>query len=298
MHCVSMSSRDATTAFAATLVDEWARAGVSHAVVSPGSRNAPLVLALARDGRFAVEVVLDERSAAFRALGIGLATGVPAVVCCTSGSAATNLHPAVVEAHHARVPMLVCTADRPPELRDTGAGQTIDQTNLYGTAVRWFVDPGPPADTPDAGRVWRALASRAFASALGPPGGPVHLNLPFREPLLPTGAELVPAPGRADGAPWTTLTTARAGASEEVVDRLARTVRDHERGLLVVGWGTNVTQATVDAFAAASGWPVLADAISGHRSGDRVISTYEALLRTQSFAAAHVPDVVVRLGAP
>src|SRR5258706_3648328 len=133
-----MSDLDATTSFARTLVDEWVRCGVEAAVVSPGSRNTPLTLALVRDGRLRVDVVLDERSAAFRGLGIGLATGRPAVVCCTSGTAAVNLHPAVVEAHHARVPLVVCTADRPAELRDWGAGQTIDQAHLFGDSVRWF----------------------------------------------------------------------------------------------------------------------------------------------------------------
>src|SRR3954470_19602614 len=132
--------------FAATLVDEWARAGVTDAVIAPGSRSAPLALALARDDRIHVQVVLDERSAAFRALGIGLASGRPAVLVCTSGTAGANFHPAVIEASHARVPLLVCTADRPPELRDAGAGQTIDQMHLFGRAVRWFYDPGPPAD--------------------------------------------------------------------------------------------------------------------------------------------------------
>src|SRR5690348_14161446 len=146
-----MIERDANAAFATALVDEWARAGMTDAVVAPGSRSAPLVLALAREERIRVHVVLDERSAAFRALGIGLATGRPAVVCCTSGTAAANFHPAVIEASYARVPLLVCTADRPPELLDTGAGQTIDQTNLYGRAVRWFWEPGPPADEPGSG---------------------------------------------------------------------------------------------------------------------------------------------------
>ena len=154
-----MTGRDATTSFSIALVDEWARAGVTEAVISPGSRSAPLALALARDARVRVHVVLDERSAAFRALGFGLASGRPAVVLCTSGTAAANFHPAVVEAAYARVPLLVCTADRPPELRETGAGQAIRQTHLYGDAVRWFCDPGPPTDEPNAGITWRALAT-------------------------------------------------------------------------------------------------------------------------------------------
>src|SRR4029079_18272398 len=178
-NCGAMSGFDVATSFARTIVDEWVRNGVTNAVVSPGSRNTPLTLALVRDGRLHVDVVLDERSAGFRALGGGIATRRPHIVSCTSGTAAVNLHPAVVEAHHARVPLLVCTADRPAELRDWGAGQTIDQARLFGGAVRWFHDPGPPDETlipAEADPRWRAFACRAVASASGPPGGPVHLN--------------------------------------------------------------------------------------------------------------------------
>jgi 2-succinyl-5-enolpyruvyl-6-hydroxy-3-cyclohexene-1-carboxylate synthase len=293
-----MTGRDATTAFAAALVDEWVRAGVTDAVVAPGSRSAPIALALTRDDRVRVQVVLDERSAAFRALGIGLATGRPAVVCCTSGTAAANFHPAVIEASHARVPLIVCTADRPPELQDAGAGQTVDQTHLYGAAVRWFSEPGPPADDAGAGATWRALASRAVAAASGPPAGPVHLNLAFREPLLPSGAPLVEAPGRADGAPWTRSTSATPMPRAEDVARLAERVRTNSRGLLVAGWGAGVAPATAERFAEAAGWPVLADPISQLRTGTHAVSTYEALLRTPGFADAHRPDLVVRIGAP
>jgi 2-succinyl-5-enolpyruvyl-6-hydroxy-3-cyclohexene-1-carboxylate synthase len=292
-----VTERDATTAFATVLVDEWARAGVTDAVVAPGSRSAPLALALARDDRIRVHVVLDERSAAFRALGIGLATGRPAVVCCTSGTAAANFHPAVIEASHARVPLVVCTADRPPELRDTGAGQTIDQTHLYGRAVRWFCEPGPPGDEPGAGATWRAHASRAVAAASGPPAGPVHLNLAFREPLVPSGAPLVEAPGRAGGEPWTRSTTGRRAPADGDVARLARHVRANPRGLLVAGWGAGVAPETAERFAAAAGWPVLADPISQLRTGSHAVSTYEALLRAPGFVAARRPDLVVRVGA-
>src|SRR5262245_50963927 len=196
-------TRDANTALARAFVDEWARAGVEHAALAPGSRSTPLALALAADARIRLHVHLDERSASFFALGLGKATGRPAVVLCTSGTAAANFHPAVLEAHHARVPLLVCTADRPPELRDAGAGQAIDQLKLYGDAVRWFCDPGVPEDRDGVGAFWRSTAGRAVGEALGPPAGPVHLNLPFREPLVPTGARLVDAPGRSDGRPWT-----------------------------------------------------------------------------------------------
>jgi 2-succinyl-5-enolpyruvyl-6-hydroxy-3-cyclohexene-1-carboxylate synthase len=293
-----MSERDTNSAFAAALVDEWARLGCTDAVVSPGSRSAPLAVALARDGRLRVHVVLDERSAAFFALGLGRASGRPAVLACTSGTAAANFHPAVVEAHHARVPMIVCTADRPPELRDTGAGQTIDQAHLYGGAVRWFHDPGPPLDAAGAGAVWRALACRAHAAAVGPVAGPVHLNLPLREPLVPTGAPLVDAPGRADGRPWVETAAARAEPEGITVERVADLVAAHPRGVIAVGWGSTVLASTVERFARAAGWPVLADAISGVRSGSCAVSTYESLLRSERFAGASAPDAVLRLGAP
>ena len=152
---------DANPAFAAALVDEFARAGVGFAALAPGSRSSPLALALAADGRLRLEVFLDERSAAFFALGAAKATGRPAVVLCTSGTAAAELHPAVVEASHGRTPLLVCTADRPPELRDTGAGQAIDQVGIFGRAVRWSVELGAAAPGPDGGRWWRSLAARA-----------------------------------------------------------------------------------------------------------------------------------------
>jgi 2-succinyl-5-enolpyruvyl-6-hydroxy-3-cyclohexene-1-carboxylate synthase len=289
-----MTEPDVTTSFAATLVDEWARAGVRFAVVAPGSRNTPLSLALVRDDRMQVEIVVDERSAAFRALGIALASSRPVVVCCTSGTAAANFHPAVIEAHHAYVPLIVCTADRPPELRDCGAGQTINQTNLYGDAVRWFHDPGPPIA---AATQWRALACRAVDATLGSPPGPVHLNLPFREPLEPTGAPLVDAPGRANGEPWARATRGETRLADADVARLADLVRAHARGVVVAGWGADVDPETATRFAAAAGWPVLADPISQLRVPG-AISTYEALLRVDAFACDHRPDLVVRVGAP
>jgi 2-succinyl-5-enolpyruvyl-6-hydroxy-3-cyclohexene-1-carboxylate synthase len=178
-----MSETGAQNQAAATaLVDAFVAAGVRHAVVAPGSRSGPLAVACARSEGLALHVVLDERSAAFRALGIGRATAVPALLACTSGSAATHFHPAVVEAFHGRVPLVVCTANRPPELQGVGAPQTIDQRELYGRAVRLFAEPGPPDDEPAPD--WAALATTAYAVATGVPAGPVQLDLAFREPLL------------------------------------------------------------------------------------------------------------------
>ena len=289
-----MTNVDVTASFAATFVDELVRNGVKEAVIAPGSRSAPLALALARHPAVRVHVVLDERSAAFRALGIGLASGRPALVCCTSGTAAANFHPAVIEAHHARVPLIVCTADRPPELRDVGAPQTINQAHLYGAAVRWFHDPGPPEADGEAPTRWRTLACRAFAAAMGAPPGPVHLNLPFREPLVPAGGSLVDAPGRANGAPWVTTTRAPRGVDADAVRGFVDAVRAQPEGLIVAGWGTRVAEDTLERFAAATGWPVLADAISGLRSGPFAVSTYERIARTD----APRPSVVLRVGAP
>ncbi len=296
-----MNGLDVTTSFATTLVDEWVRDGVTVAIVAPGSRNTPLTLALMRQERMRVDVVLDERSAGFRALGVGLATGRPAIVCCTSGTAAANLHPAVVEAHHARVPLIVCTADRPAELQDVGAGQTIDQTRLFGAAVRWFHDPGPPdaaGEGPDANSRWRSLACRAVACASGPPAGPVHLNVPFREPLVPTGEPLLEATGRSGGEPWVHTSMSRREPAAADVTRLATLVRNHPRGLVVAGWGAAADPAVVDRFARAAGWPVVADPLSQLRAGAQAISTYEGLLRIAGFERGYEPQLVVRLGAP
>jgi 2-succinyl-5-enolpyruvyl-6-hydroxy-3-cyclohexene-1-carboxylate synthase len=290
-------SRDATTSFARTLVDEWARNGVTDACLAPGSRSAPLALALADDERIRLHVHLDERSASFFALGLARATGHPAVVLCTSGTAAANFHPAVLEAHHGRVPMIVCTADRPPELRDTGAGQTVDQLALYGGAVRWFHEAGVPDDHPGAGDEWRSMAARAVAGASGPPAGPVHLNLAFREPLVPTGEPLVDTPGRGRDRPWTARASGVRMPSAPVLDELAHLVRRAPRGLVVAGWGADAAAATVLEFGRVTGWPVLADPISNLRVPG-VVSTYDPLLRGAAFAATHRPDVVLRIGGP
>jgi 2-succinyl-5-enolpyruvyl-6-hydroxy-3-cyclohexene-1-carboxylate synthase len=314
-----------STACARTLVDELARGGLTDAVLAPGSRSAPLALALAGDPRIRLHVHLDERSAAFFALGLAKASGRPALVLSTSGTAAAHFHPAVLEAHHSRVPLLVCTADRPAELRATGAPQTTDQLRLYGPAVRFFADV--PADgDPPARAAWRPVAARAWAEAAGPPAGPVHINVAFREPLVPSevtaaavGAVAAPVtaaatevatdaaePGRPDGRPWTVshrpTPALAAGEAEALVERM----RTAGRGLVVAGWGSPPEAADA---AAALGWPLLADAISGLRSagaaptgaGARaagVVTAYDALLRIPGFADSHRPDLVVRYGGP
>src|SRR3954454_24693080 len=186
--------------------DELVRCGLREACTSPGSRSTPLALTLARESRLRATSHLDERCAAFFALGLAKASGVPPVLACTSGTAAANYAPAVIEAHEARVPLLVLTADRPPELRDVGAGQTIDQVKLYGSAAKWFFDVDDHSASPARVRWLRQLACRAFWTAVDGRPGPVHLNFALREPLLPDG-EMPPediAPGRTGGRPWVT----------------------------------------------------------------------------------------------
>ena len=270
---------DANATACATLVDEWIRCGVRHAVVAPGSRSTPIALALAERPELALHVVHDERVAAFVALGLGL-DGVPALLVCTSGTAAVNFHPAVVEAGLSDVAMIVATADRPPELRGIGSPQTIDQLELYGRSVKWFHD----ADVPDEAdpTSWRPLAQRVFGTAVH---GPVHLNLPFREPLLGRVGEL-PAPiGPPLPVPRGILT---GGPLTPDLDR--------QRGVFVAGGRSGVDRSGIGAVAERLGWPVLADPCSGLRDLPQAITAFDSMLRYPAFADAHAPEVVVRIG--
>ena len=297
---------DRQAAFAATLVDEWVRAGLSHAVVCPGSRSTPLALAIAAEPRLNLHVRLDERSAGFTALGIAMATGMPAVVVVTSGTAAAELHAGVVEADLAGVPMLVCTADRPPELRDVGAPQTIDQVHLYGRSVRWFADPGVPDD--GSRSVWRSLGSRSVAEAVsgsnGP--GPVHLNLPFREPLLGDADRGGIPEGRPDGLPWHRVDAGPLAPSADLIAdliadllgelRATRGLAPAIRGVIVAGAGCGDPDAVLG-LAEALSWPVLADPRSGLRGGAGVVITAaDSILRAPGFAVGRRADMALRLG--
>ncbi len=274
---------DVQATFCATLVDEWVRRGLRHAVVAPGSRSTPMALALADRSDIAVHVFHDERSASFAALGIALATRVPAALLCTSGTAATHFHAAVVEAHQSGVSMLVLTADRPPELHGVGAPQTIEQINLYGDAVRGFHDPGVAQY--EQRTAWRPLAGTAWAMATGEVPGPVHLNLAFRDPLVGVVGEL-PAPLQID-VPSPLLVD---------VDALGD-LFGTSRGVILAGNGVDEPSA-VQALATATGWPVLADPQSRCQTLDAAVVRFDALLRHADFAAAHRPDSVLQLGMP
>ena len=277
--------------------DELARCGVRHACTSPGSRNTPIVLSLAREPRIRCWSHIDERCAAFFALGTAKATQRPVAVTCTSGTAAANYTPAIIEAWHARVPVIVLTADRPPELRDVGAGQAIDQLKLYGDAVKWFCEVGVDTAGPGTLRWIRQLACRAYWTAASGRPGPVHLNFPLREPLIldtPLPDDVLP--GRADGSPWVrhspgpTTTPAAHGPGR------ARAVP--ARGVLVAGRDER-GQGLGDAAARCAqrlGWPLLADPLSGARHGATAIATYDLLLRDPALARRIAPDLIVRVG--
>jgi 2-succinyl-5-enolpyruvyl-6-hydroxy-3-cyclohexene-1-carboxylate synthase len=288
------------------MVEELARSGIRRAALSPGSRSTPLAVALWRQPEIEVSVILDERSAGFFALGTALATGIPAVVLCTSGSAAANLHPSIVEADEAGVPMIVLTADRPPELRGIGAGQTIDQLKLYGDAVRWFCEVGTHDADDDGLLHFRSVACRAFASAQGDPRpGPVHLNVPWREPLAPlpmqgqvTARDPLALEGRGD-MPLHSVTPAAPRADEAVLDRLAERIESAPRGLILAGRQPEAGLAgPIAGLAAAAGYPVLAEPTSQLRRGphDRslLVTTYDAVVRDRPQDLE--PELVIRFG--
>ena len=295
-----------STAEAIVLVDELLRCGVTDAVLAPGSRSTPLAVALATAearGDLTLHVRLDERSAGYTALGIGKVTGVPAVVLTTSGTAAVNLHPSIVEADESGVPMLVVTADRPPRLRDVGANQTIGQTRTFGSDVRISIDMSPAVREVGQVKYWRSTVARAVAmatDALRP--GPVHLNVPFDDPLVPDGDLEWPEDleGRADGRPWTADARLVAGMSTPLDDVLGALLDDvvvPARGVIVLGDHQDTDAvALVDDLADALGWPVISEP-SGNGAGcSTALSHAPLLLSDDAFAEMHIPDLVLTVG--
>jgi 2-succinyl-5-enolpyruvyl-6-hydroxy-3-cyclohexene-1-carboxylate synthase len=265
---------------------------------SPGSRSTPLVLALAREQRLRAFSHVDERSAAFFALGHAKATGRPAALACTSGTAAAHYAPAVIEAYEARVPMLVLTADRPPELRETGAGQTIDQLKLYGTSAKWFFDVGDHEESPERLRWMRTLACRAYWTAVTGRPGPVHLNFGLREPLVSDGELPDDHSGRPDGRPYVTRIAPVTQLAPDALSGVAEIVAGTPRGVIVSGREERTADLpeAIGAFGSAVGYPVLADPLGGARRGAPAVAHYDALLRDETFAAAQRPDLVIRVG--
>lgn len=273
---------DAQATFCSTLIDEWVRCGLTDVVVCPGSRSTPLALAVVADTRVRTHVHHDERSGSFMALGLAATSERPVAVITTSGTAVVQLHAAVVEADLAAVPLIVCSADRPAELRDIAAPQTIDQSDVFGSSLRWFSDVGPAEA--ELAHTWRSVAARAYAEAVGPRPGPVQLNLAFREPLVGTAG---PLPAARGNAPW--HRRALTASPRPVLEpELARA-----RGLIVAGRGTPDPDA-VARLAVELGWPLFADPLSRCGGAGR-IDAFDALCRT-GWAAENAPDVVLRVG--
>ncbi|HVX32509.1 MAG TPA: 2-succinyl-5-enolpyruvyl-6-hydroxy-3-cyclohexene-1-carboxylic-acid synthase [Solirubrobacterales bacterium] len=304
-----MDPTNANTALASAFAEELARGGLRRAVVSPGSRSTPLAVALWREPGIEVTVIVDERSAGFFALGAAQASGEPVALLCTSGTALANYHPAVAEADESALPLVVLSADRPPELRGIGAGQTIDQIKPFGESVRWFCEVGTH-DADDSGLLHlRSVAARALARARGEiRPGPVHLNLPWREPLAPSsveGAVTATDPlalhGRGGGRPLTAVTRVDLEPTEFVLDEVAGHIGDAIAGVIIAGRQTDPElREPLAHLARAAGFPILAEPTSQLRLGphDRsyVVTTYDLLLRDEHWARHVVPELVLRFG--
>jgi 2-succinyl-5-enolpyruvyl-6-hydroxy-3-cyclohexene-1-carboxylate synthase len=317
-HAGTQEPANATYAYIGAFVDELCRAGIRHAVVCPGSRSTPLALALADQTDLRIWMHVDERSAAFLALGMAKRLCQPVALVCTSGTAAANFYPAIIEARLTHIPLLILTADRPAELRDCGAPQTIDQNQLYGRHVKWYMEISPPLATNEALRYIRTLAGRATALTLAVPAGPVHLNFPFSEPLTPEPGVLMPLTqrdsiawnGRADGAPYISVSEASPVAPDIESRRLAHLLSATDRGLIIAGpqAGPDLVPPLLE-LACILRYPVLADPLSQLRVPEEdahqatIISTYDAFLRSESgleaesASSAYAPEVILRFGA-
>jgi len=290
-----MEYREALGAAVTAFVQALASAGVRHACFAPGSRSTPLVLALTREPRIRLWDHLDERAMGYFALGLARALAEPVAVVTTSGTAAANLLPAVVEASLSQVPLVVLTADRPPELRDVGAPQTIDQLRLYGTHVKWFADVPLPDATPLVQRAAGTLARRAVALARAFPPGPVHLNLPYREPLVPHFPDHPADPTAA-------VVCGEMEPDAEALRPLAALLASHRQGIIVAGPQPDPGLACpLVELAARLGYPILADPLSQVRAGpqprDLVLDAYDAVLREPAAVTALRPQLVLRVGA-
>ncbi|OQP01625.1 2-succinyl-5-enolpyruvyl-6-hydroxy-3-cyclohexene-1-carboxylic-acid synthase [Geobacillus sp. 44C] len=293
---------EALTLYIAAFVDELAKIGVQDVVVSPGSRSTPLAIMMAEHPAMRVHINIDERSAAFFALGMAKAKRHPIALLCTSGTAVANYFPAVVEAYYSRVPLIVITADRPHELRDVGAPQAIDQLNIYGRYAKWFVEMALPEKSTDMLRYARTMAARAAGVAISAPAGPVHLNFPLREPLVPIVHEETWEQIEAKEPSYTTVIPGKMTIGMEQIQELYNELSSAEKGLIVCGQIDQPAFAeAVTKLAEMLDYPILADPLSQLRSGthakEYIIDSYDAILKDETIAASLVPDVVIRFGA-
>ena len=296
-----MNNQEALTAYLASFVDELAQNKVRHAVVSPGSRSTPISLLLAEHPNIEVHINVDERSAAFFALGLAKALREPVAIVCTSGTAAANFYPAIVEAYYARVPLIVLTADRPHELRHVGAPQAIDQIDLYGKHVKWSVEMALPENSVVMTNYVRTIGARAVSLAANQPAGPIHLNFPIREPLLPLMDQAKEYRNK-QLLPKVEIEKGIRTLSQSQFEALAKTLTRAKRGIIVVGelQDARVREGIV-ALAEKLAFPILADPLSLLRSGDhsqtQIIEAYDTFLRDDTAKEVLSPDVVLRFGA-
>lgn len=299
-----MTENHTLTKYTAAFVDELVRSGTRHAVISPGSRSTPLALLMAEHPDLKIWLQVDERSAAFFALGIAKSKNEPVAIVCTSGTAAANYYPAVIEAKLSRIPLVVLTADRPYELRDSGAPQTIDQVRLFGTYPKWFVDMALPEESGDLLRYSRITASRAVSTAIATPAGPIHVNLPFREPLLPDlSLPSLWEGGREAGKSYTAVISGSRTCSDDDLQSLTKELTSYQKGVIVCGpvnEGASFATELVK-LSEKLQFPILADPLSQLRTGshkkDTIIDAYDAFLRVPAFTSRLKPDVIIRFGA-
>lgn len=296
-----MNHQESLTAYIAAFVAELVQTGVTDIVVSPGSRSTPMAMVMAEHPGLKLHIHVDERSAAFFALGIAKVTNRPVAILCTSGTAAANYFPAIVEARYSRVPLIVLTADRPHELREVGAPQAIDQIHLYGHHVKWFAEMALPERNNEIIRYARTVCARATAIAMQAPAGPVHLNFPFREPLIPKfDDDLFQLGERPEG--YVHVRNGELTINDRQIKELASKLKGKEKGIIVCG---NVSDETftekVTHLSAKLNYPILADPLSQLRSGthslENVMETYDTFLRNEDAKTYLKPDVVIRFGA-
>ncbi|WP_338471991.1 2-succinyl-5-enolpyruvyl-6-hydroxy-3-cyclohexene-1-carboxylic-acid synthase [Niallia sp. XMNu-256] len=297
-----MKHQQVLTTYIASFVSELVCSGVTDVVVSPGSRSTPIAMVLAEHPDLNVHIQVDERSAAFFALGVAKATKRPTVLLCTSGTAAANYFPAIVEANISRVPLVVLTADRPHELRDVGAPQTIDQIHLYGNHVKWFVEMSPPMDTPEMVRYSRVVCARAVSTAAKAPAGPVHLNFPLREPLIPIlGDEGIFKQAEREER-FVEVQQSTLALHENEYKAYADKVDRMSKGIIICGEinDDKFAQAVV-LLAKKLQFPIIADPLSqlrsGSHSGDYIIDGYDAFLRNEDVRSELKPDIIIRFGS-
>ena len=296
-----MDHQVSLTAYLAAFVAELVQTGLKDVVVSPGSRSTPMAMVMAEHPEINIHIHVDERSAAFFALGIAKATNKPVAILCTSGTAAANYFPAIVEARYSRVPLLVFTADRPHELREVGAPQAIDQIHLYGQHVKWFADMALPENNKEMIRYVRTICARAAAIAMQAPAGPVHLNFPFRKPLIPRLDEITfQLEERPKG--YVKVRNGELTIPEDEIREISCKLNEYKNGIIVCGnlADERFTQAVTE-LSDALKFPILADPLSQLRSGkhqlENIVESYDTFLRNEDAKPYLKPDVILRFGA-